>query len=133
MGKRMLSVLSCLLSLVSAFAASMPQVPLGTQGMMVSQQGLGTMGMTAFYGADPKEIEATNMATLDKAHDLGINFLDTAWIYQHFASGATNEELVGRAIKKYGRDKWVIATKFGIASGADGRTFDSSKATIRSQ
>jgi len=89
--------------------------------------------MTAFYGADPREAEETNMATLDKAQELGIDFLDTAWIYQHFESGATNEELVGRAIAKHGRDKWVIATKFGIAMGEAGLSFNGSKEVIRSQ
>lgn len=73
------------------------------------------------------------MATLDKAQELGIDFLDTAWIYQHFESGATNEELVGRAIAKHGREKWVIATKFGITLGEAGMAFNGSREVIRSQ
>lgn len=131
--------LSAFLAVLAALPARaqtgrrLPRVPLGSQGLQVSTQGLGTMGMTAFYGADPREAEETNMATLDKAQELGIDFLDTAWIYQHFESGATNEELVGRAIAKHGRDKWVIATKFGIAMGEAGLSFNGSKEVIRSQ
>lgn len=122
-------------ALLPAFCAAekLPLVPLGSQGLKVSTQGLGMMGMTAFYGASPKDAEETNMATLDKAQELGVTFLDTAWIYQHFESGATNEALAGRAIKKYGRSKWTIATKFGIAAGPDGLSFDSSPSAIRSQ
>src|SRR3546814_14114527 len=52
---------------------------------------------------------------------------------QHWSSGATNEELVGKAIAKHGRDKFIIATKFGILSAADGFRTDSSAAAIRSQ
>jgi len=131
----LLRALPALLAALPTRAAQqrLPRVPLGSQGLQVSAQGLGTMGMTAFYGTDPKEAEETNMATLDKAQELGINFLDTAWIYQHFESGATNEELVGRAIAKHGRDKWVVATKFGITMGEAGLAFNSSKEVIRSQ
>jgi aryl-alcohol dehydrogenase-like predicted oxidoreductase len=78
---------------------------LGSQGLVVSAEGLGCMGMSQSYGpADEQE----SLATIDRALELGIDFFDTAEVYGPY----TNEELVGRALRGK-RDKVVIATKFG--------------------
>jgi aryl-alcohol dehydrogenase-like predicted oxidoreductase len=84
----------------------MEQRKLGTQGLVVSAQGLGCMGMSDFYGTRD---EAESIATLHRALDLGVNFLDTSDAYGPF----TNEELVGKAIRGR-REGVVVATKFGI-------------------
>ena len=91
----------------------------GSQGLVASIQGLGTMGMTAFYKANDVS-EEEKIKTIGKALEMGINFLDTAWIYQNFENGDKNEILVGKALKKYGRDKFVVATKFGLEPTAEG-------------
>jgi aryl-alcohol dehydrogenase-like predicted oxidoreductase len=85
---------------------------LGRNGPEVSEIGLGCMGMSAFYGSTD---EGEAIATIQRALDLGCNFLDTAQLY----GPMTNEELVGRAIEGR-RDEYVIATKF--ARRTDGAT-----------
>ena len=84
----------------------MEQRKLGREGLTVSAQGLGCMGMSDFYG---KRDEAESIATIHLALDLGVNFLDTSDVYGPF----TNEELVGKAIKGR-RNQVIVATKFGI-------------------
>ena len=79
---------------------------LGSQGLTVSRQGLGCMGMSEFYGATD---DTESVATIHRALELGVTLLDTADAY----GPATNEELVGRAIAGR-RDQVVLATKFGL-------------------
>jgi len=90
------------------------------------------MGMSAFYGDfDRAAAVETNLETIGKALEKGVNFLDTAWIYQSFGAGGgpntTNEELIGKALKRFGRDRFVVATKFGVGVSPTGETFVSGK------
>src|ERR1700760_355076 len=97
------------------------QRALGTQGLKVSAQGLGCMGMSEFYGAFD---DAESIATMHRALELGVNFFDTSDAY----GPHTNEVLVGKTIRDR-RDSVVLATKFGLtrdpnnaqARGVNGR------------
>lgn len=86
---------------------------LGRQGLTVSALGLGAMGMSEFYGVPD---EAESLATLERALDLGVTFIDTADMYGR----GHNEELVGRAIAAR-RGEVQLATKFGILRSDDPR------------
>jgi aryl-alcohol dehydrogenase-like predicted oxidoreductase len=104
----------------------MKQRQLGT--LQVSALGLGCMGMSAFYGTTDED-EA--IATIHRALELGVSFLDTAELYGPY----TNEELVGRAIAGR-RDEVVLATKFGIRLAATpenpvNRVIDGSRENVR--
>ena len=85
---------------------------LGSEGLVVSELGLGCMGMSEFYGTVDED---ESVATIHRALELGINFLDTADMYGPF----TNEKLVGKAIEGR-RDEVVLATKFGNVRGENG-------------
>jgi aryl-alcohol dehydrogenase-like predicted oxidoreductase len=93
--------------------SSFPQPLLGRTGLRVSALGLGCMGMSEFYGSTD---EAESIATIHRALDQGVNFLDTADVYGQ----GRNEELVGRALQGR-RDQAVLATKFGNVRSSDGK------------
>ncbi|HUH63927.1 MAG TPA: aldo/keto reductase, partial [Terracidiphilus sp.] len=100
---------------------------LGAHGPEVSAMGLGCMGMSEFYGSGD---ERESLATIDRALELGINFLDTADVY----GPHKNEELVGRAIKGR-RSRFLVATKFGIVrdpANPHARGVNGSPAYVRS-
>ena len=86
---------------------------LGSQGLEVSELGLGCMGMSEFYGTGDED---ESIATIHRSIELGMTFLDTADMYGPF----TNEKLVGKAIADR-RESVVLATKFGNERGEDGR------------
>ena len=99
---------------------------LGSQGLEVSAEGLGCMGMTWAYGPGDEE---SGLATIHRALELGITFLDTAEVY----GPHTNEELVGRAIAGR-REQFEIATKFGFVINPDapsGRATDGTPENVR--
>src|SRR5437762_13900369 len=89
----------------------MQTVALGSQGLTVSCQGLGCMGMSEFYGHGE---DAESVATIHRALELGVTLLDTSDMYGPY----TNERLVGRAIAGR-RDQVVLATKFGLVRNPD--------------
>src|SRR6059058_4313074 len=97
--------------MTSASSTSIKTRRLGSQGLQTSALGLGCMGMSDFYG--PSD-EQQSVATIHRALELGVNFLDTADMY----GPHTNEQLVGKAIKGK-RDQFVIATKFGVVRDAN--------------
>jgi len=105
----------------------LPVRPCGKQGLQVSAQGLGCMGMSAFYGGyeDPAAKEEFTKV-FDKAAELGCTMLDTADLYGPF----TNEQLIGKEIEGR-RDKFVIATKCGVKVTDAGFQLDASPAFIR--
>jgi aryl-alcohol dehydrogenase-like predicted oxidoreductase len=104
---------------------------LGSQGLTVSAIGLGLMGMSHAYGSSEERDERESIATIHRAVELGCTFLDTAEAYGPYA----NEELLGRALRALegGRDRVVIATKFGFTFDANGviAGMDSRPAHIR--
>ncbi|KAL4379625.1 hypothetical protein GQ457_02G043200 [Hibiscus cannabinus] len=88
--------------------AKVGRIKLGSQGLEVSAQGLGCMGMSAFYG--PPKPEPDMVALIHHAINSGVTFLDTSDVY----GPHTNEILVGKALKDGVRNKVELATKFGI-------------------
>lgn len=96
---------------------------LGKGGPVVSEIGLGCMGMSAFYGGRD---EAKALETFVRARELGITFFDTSDIYGPY----TNEELVGRALREC-RDEVVIATKFGFEPTDSGRRVNGTPEYVR--
>src|SRR5689334_2012614 len=91
---------------------TIPRRTLGRDGLTVSAIGLGCMGMSDFYGSADR---VTNLATLIRAIDIGVNFLDTADMY----GVGRNEELIAEVLKTR-RDDVVLATKFGQVRAPDG-------------
>jgi aryl-alcohol dehydrogenase-like predicted oxidoreductase len=89
----------------------METISLGSQGLTVSRQGLGCMGMSDFYGATD---DVESIATIHRALELGLTFFDTADMYGPFK----NEILLGQALGSR-RDEVVVATKFGIVRDPD--------------
>nr|GMD63147.1 probable aldo-keto reductase 2 [Ipomoea batatas] len=94
--------------------AKVPRIKLGSQGLEVSAQGLGCMGMSAFYG--PPKPDADMISLIHHAVHSGVTFLDTSDVY----GPHTNEILVGKALKGGVRERVELATKFGIIF-ADGK------------
>ena len=102
---------------------TIPQVPLGGQGLVVSAQGLGCMGMSQSYGAADED-EA--VATLHRSIDLGVTFWDTANVY----GNGHNERLLSRVLP-HRRDEVQLATKFGIVFRDGRRGIDGTPEHVR--
>lgn len=117
-------------------AELVPKRPVGSAGLVASAQGLGCMGITAFYarpaGVTREQAVEEGVEAIGEALRLGVNFLDTAWIYQSVEDGQVyyNEDVVGKALKKFGRENFVVATKFGFRADF---SLDSSEENICSQ
>jgi aryl-alcohol dehydrogenase-like predicted oxidoreductase len=108
----------------------LPTRTLGTQGLTVSALGLGLMGMSQSYGTAEERDERESVATIHRAIELGVTFLDTAEAYGPYA----NEELLARALGEIAgqRDRVIVATKFGFTFGDGGVTgLDSRPAHVR--
>ncbi|WMV48478.1 hypothetical protein MTR67_041863 [Solanum verrucosum] len=88
---------------------------MGSQGLEVSAQGLGCMGMSAFYGPPKPDDEMIKL--IHHSINSGVTFLDTSDIYGPY----TNEILIGKALKGETRERVELATKFGINASADGK------------
>ncbi|KAK3143013.1 hypothetical protein QOZ80_4BG0356430 [Eleusine coracana subsp. coracana] len=99
---------------MAAAPVSVPRMKLGSQGLEVSAQGLGCLGMSAFYGM-PKP-EPDMIALIHHAVASGVTFLDTADMY----GPHTNEILLGKALQGGVREKVELATKFGVLFTDDG-------------
>jgi aryl-alcohol dehydrogenase-like predicted oxidoreductase len=100
-----------------------PRVALGEQ-LEVSALGLGCMGMAEFYG--PSD-EQESVATIERAVDHGVDFIDTAHMY----GGGRSEEIVGRALARIGRDRVTLATKCGLERTDTGVRIDGTPDRIR--
>ncbi|WP_236792362.1 aldo/keto reductase [Amycolatopsis sp. GM8] len=109
----------------------LPLRPLGSQGLAVSPQALGTLSISEFYGSelsDPPDVEE-GIETIHRALELGVQFFDTADIY----GNGHNEQVLGRALGPV-RDQVIIATKFGAIrkAGATSHAFDGRPEYVRS-
>ena len=99
---------------MAAASVSVPRIKLGSQGLEVSAQGLGCLGMSFFYG--PPKPEPDMIKLIHHAVAAGVTLLDTADMY----GPHTNEQLLGRALKGR-RDQAVVATKFGNVTDPEAR------------
>ncbi|CAN6857227.1 unnamed protein product [Brassica oleracea] len=108
-----------------AEASGVKRMKLGSQGLGVSAQGLGCMGLSTLYGAPKPETDAITL--LHHAIDTGVTFLDTSDIY----GPETNELLLGKALKNGFREKIELATKFGIIYGEGEREIKGDPAYVR--
>ncbi|DBA67927.1 hypothetical protein WJX79_000034 [Trebouxia sp. C0005] len=109
-------------------ASTVPVSTMGTQGFKASSQGLGCMGMSAFYKDNQHTAtEEESVAVIHKAIELGVTLLDTSDVYGPF----TNEELVGKALKGK-RSHVQLCTKFGIKFTKEGgMAYDGSRKYVR--